>query len=78
MPASTRKMEAIKPVFEYLPGWRTSTRAATSLDELPSQAKDYLRFLEERTGVEVGSVSIGPERNETMVLAGSKLASLLA
>ncbi|MGA8598147.1 MAG: adenylosuccinate synthase [Bryobacteraceae bacterium] len=78
MPASTRKMEAIKPLFECLPGWRTSTRSATSIDSLPSGAKDYLRFLEERTGVEVGSVSIGPERNETMIVSGSKLERLLA
>ena len=77
MPASTRRMEAIKPVFERLPGWKTSTRGATSINELPQRAQDYLRFLEERTGVEVGSVSIGPERNETMVVAGSRLAGLL-
>jgi adenylosuccinate synthase len=78
MPASTRKMEAMKPVFEYLPGWRKSTRCATSLESLPAEAKAYLRFLEERTGVEVGSVSIGPERNETMIVRGSKLEKLLA
>ena len=78
MPASTRKMEAIKPVFEYLPGWQTSTRAATSLESLPSRANEYLQFLQERTGVEVGSISIGPERNETMIVSGSKLEKLLA
>jgi adenylosuccinate synthase len=77
MPASTRKMEAIKPVFEYLPGWKTSTRRATSLSALPAQAIRYLQFLEEQTGVEVGSVSIGPERNETMIVPGSKLERLL-
>jgi adenylosuccinate synthase len=78
MPASTRKIEAIKPVFEYLPGWKTSTRAANSLESLPPRAKDYLHFLQDRTGVEVGSVSIGPERNETMIVSGSKLEKLLA
>jgi adenylosuccinate synthase len=78
MPASTRKIEAMKPIFEYLPGWRKSTRCATSLESLPAEAKAYLRFLEEHTGVEVGSVSIGPERNETMIVRGSKLEKLLA
>jgi adenylosuccinate synthase len=77
MPASTRKIEALKPVFEYLPGWRTSTRSATSLDALPAEAKAYLRFIEERTAIEVGSISIGPERNETMIISGSKLEKLL-
>jgi adenylosuccinate synthase len=77
MPASTRKIEVIKPVFQSLPGWQTSTRNATSLDALPDAAKCYLQFLEEQTGVEVGSVSIGPERNETMIVPGSKLERLL-
>ncbi|MBV9085076.1 MAG: adenylosuccinate synthase [Acidobacteriaceae bacterium] len=77
MPASTRRMEAIKPLFERLPGWKTSTRNATSLSELPKRAQNYLRFIEERTEVEIGSVSIGPERNETMIISGSKLERLL-
>ncbi len=78
MPASTRRMEAIKPVFERVPGWKQSTRNASKLSDLPKQARDYLNFLEEKTGVEIGSVSIGPERNETMIVSGSKLERLLA
>jgi adenylosuccinate synthase len=78
MPASTRRMEAIKPVFERVPGWKQSTRNATKLGDLPKQARAYLNFLEEKTGVEIGSVSIGPERNETMIVSGSKLERLLA
>jgi adenylosuccinate synthase len=78
MPASTRGMEAIKPIFEYLDGWKQSTRGTTELSKLPSAAKRYLNFLEDRTGVEIGSVSNGPERNETMIVPGSKLEKLLA
>jgi len=77
MPASTRRMEAIKPIFETLPGWKKSTQGVSAIDRLPSEAQQYLRFLEERTGVEVGSVSNGPERNETMIVKGSKLERLL-
>jgi adenylosuccinate synthase len=77
MPASTRGMEAIKPVYEFVSGWKTSTRGVTSLDALPAQATEYLRFLEEKTGVEIGSVSNGPERQETMIVPGSKLERLL-
>ena len=77
MPASTRSIDAIKPVFEKLPGWKQSTKGITDLNELPERAKEYLRFLEEKTGVEVGSVSNGPERNETMIVPGSKLERLL-
>jgi adenylosuccinate synthase len=77
MPATHAEMESIEAVCERLPGWKTSTRAARSFDELPSRAKDYVRFLEEQSGVEVGCVSVGPERNQTMVLEGSLLAHLL-
>ena len=44
---------------------------------MPAKARAYLTFLEERTGVEVGGVSTGPERNETIIRAGSKLEKLI-
>ncbi len=78
MPASTRRMEAIKPIFERLPGWKRSTRTSTGLSDLPQKAKHYLKFLEEKTGVEIGSVSNGPERSETMIVPCSKLERLLS
>ncbi len=77
MPASTRRMETIKPVFERLPGWQSKTQGVAQLDKLPQAAQNYLKFLADRTGVEIGSVSNGPERNETMIIPGSKLEKLL-
>jgi len=77
MPATYRAVEAIEPVYEKLPGWRTSTRGATRYEDLPEKARAYLRFLEDRTGVEVGGVSTGPERTETIIRKGSKLEKLL-
>jgi adenylosuccinate synthase len=77
MPATYRALEAVEPVYETLPGWQTSTRGMTDYDQLPEQARAYLRFLEERTGVEVGGISTGPERNETVIRAGSKLEALM-
>jgi adenylosuccinate synthase len=77
MPATYRALEAVEPVYEKLPGWKTSTRGVTHWDELPAKARAYLTFLEERTGVEVGGVSTGPERNETIIRAGSKLEKLI-
>jgi adenylosuccinate synthase len=70
-------MEAIKPVFERLPGWGTKTQGVAEMEKLPKAAQRYLKFLEERTGVEIGSVSNGPERNETMIIPGSRLEKLL-
>ena len=77
MPASTRRMESIEPVFENRPGWKTSTRGINRVADLPAKARHYLEFLEEQAGVEIGSVSNGPERNETMIVPGSKLERLL-
>lgn len=78
MPATYRALEEIEPVYEKLPGWRTSTRGTTRFEDLPEKAKAYLRFLEDRTGVEVGGVSTGPERTETIIRKGSKLEKLIS
>jgi adenylosuccinate synthase len=77
MPATYRALEAIEPVYEMMPGWRTSTRGISRFDDLPAEARSYLKFLEDKTGVEVGGISTGPERTETIVRAGSKLERLI-
>lgn len=78
MPATHRALSAVEPVYETLPGWRCSTAGLTRYQDLPARAKDYLRFLEQQTGVEVGCISTGPERHQTILLTGSKLDRLLA
>src|SRR5690349_19786121 len=77
MPATWRAREAIEPVYEKMPGWRTSTRGISRHEELPSRAKDYLKFLEDKTEVEVGGISTGPERTETIIRPGSRLERLI-
>jgi len=77
MPATYRELESIEPVYKNLAGWRSSTRGTTRFDDLPAAARDYLRFLGENTGVEIGGVSTGPERNETIIRTGSKLERLI-
>jgi adenylosuccinate synthase len=76
MPATFRAMQAIEPVYERLPGWKSSTRGFSDFNSLPANARRYLEFLEEKTGVEIGCISTGPERTETIVRSGSKLAGL--
>ena len=78
MPAESLLLDQIEPVFETLPGWPEPTCGVTSFEELPQNAKDYLAFLEQRTGVEIGCISTGPERMETIPRPGSKLEKLLA
>jgi adenylosuccinate synthase len=78
MPATNRELESIEAVYENVPGWNCSTRGLTTLDALPAAARRYLDFLQEKTEVEVGCVSLGPERSETIIVPGSKLEKLLA
>jgi adenylosuccinate synthase len=77
MPAANDVVERIEAVYETLPGWQTVTRGTTRLEDLPAAARNYLDFLAAQTGVEVGCVSVGPERNETIIVPGSKLEKLL-
>ena len=77
MPSTIAEIETIEPVYESVPGWKSSTFGIDSYDELPAKAKDYLAFLESRMGVEVGCISTGPERNQTIVRKGSRLEKLI-
>ena len=77
MPPTTAGVEKLEPVYERLPGWRSATFGLDSYGALPAKAKDYLAFLESRTGVEVGCISTGPERDQTIVRPGSRFAKLV-
>ena len=57
-------LHKVKPVYEELPGWNTDLTRATSLDDLPQEARDYLSFLSEACGVPVGLVGVGPGREQ--------------
>ena len=78
MPPTIAGLEAAEAVFECLPGWRSSTAGISRYEELPQAAKDYLRFLENRTGIELGCISTGPERNQTIVRQGSRFHQLFS
>ena len=51
-----------------MPGWSENTVGATSVDQLPQAALDYIKRIEEITGVPVDIISTCPDRVETMVL----------
>jgi len=77
MPATTEAMAAVEPIYERLPGWCAPIAGITRYELLPERAKIYLKFLEDRTGVEIGAISTGPERSETIIMPGSRLEKLL-
>ncbi len=58
----------LEPEYVELPGWTESTVGAKSLDELPKNALDYIKYIEECAEVPVDIISTGPDREETIVL----------
>ncbi len=77
MPATAAGLTALQPQYEIHPGWRVSTAGITDYGALPARAREYLEFLQESVGVEIGCISTGPERDETIFKPGSKLDRLL-
>ena len=56
------------PVYEEMPGWTESTLGAKTLEDLPENARNYIKRIEEVTGAPIDIISTGPDRNETIVL----------
>ena len=77
MPALAHVYEAVEPVYEMRKGWSEPTAGVVEYDKLPVEARDYVSYLEEQVGAEIGCISTGPEREETIVRAGSAFEKLL-
>ena len=60
--------DALQPEFEELPGWQESTVGATDINQLPDNARAYIRFIEQIVEAPVDIISTGPDRAETIVL----------
>jgi len=67
-PMATKSYYDCEPVYEEIDGWKKSTRGATRYEDLPVNAKKYLKRLEELVGVKIDIVSTGPERESTIIL----------
>jgi len=67
-PLDGRGYEDLEPVFETLPGWTESTLGVQKLEDLPENAQNYIKYIEEMIEAPVDIISTGPDRNETIVL----------
>ena len=54
-------------VYEDLPGWNTDLTKMTSEEQFPKQFKDYIAYIEEKTGVRISIISVGPDRAQTIL-----------
>jgi len=59
--------DSIKPVYVELPGWKTNMTKMQSENEFPEEFNAYLSFIEESLGVKIKIVSVGPDREQTIV-----------
>jgi adenylosuccinate synthase len=68
LPAAPEAFENCQPVYEELPGWNADISGARSFDELPDNARAYVRRLEELAGCPIVLVSVGARRDQTIIL----------
>jgi len=66
-PADADVLDDIQPVFTFLPGWKVPIAGIDRFDQLPEQAQQYVRFLEESMECGIFLVSTGPDRNQTIL-----------
>ena len=76
-PGDLRVLARAVPQYETLPGWSQPTRGVRSFNELPTEAKAYIRRLEELAGVPFAIISTGTDRHDTLLPPGSILDTWL-
>lgn len=68
LPYLVEDQELAEPIYETLPGWKTPTKSIKEYDLLPAEAKHYLKRIEILSGVPVSMVSVGPAREQTIII----------
>jgi len=68
VPVGAEKYAQCQPIIEEMPGWSETTAGVTAYDDLPANAKAYIKRIEKLVGVPVDILSTGPDRKETIVL----------
>jgi adenylosuccinate synthase len=67
VPAQACGYEKLECIYHHLPGWTQPTQALRTLEALPRAAREYLAFIEKETGAQVGMISTGPDREQTIL-----------
>ncbi len=67
-PGNAAEFARCQPIYKTLPGWQCSTEECRTLEDLPPQALDYLKFLAELMEVPIAIVSLGASRDQTIIV----------
>ncbi|PPE05987.1 adenylosuccinate synthase [Williamsoniiplasma lucivorax] len=70
MPISDQELQRCKPIYIELPGWNEDITKVRSYDELPTNAKNYMKAIAEHSGAKFLGFSVGPDREQTILLKG--------
>ncbi|MEW5807660.1 MAG: adenylosuccinate synthase [Acidobacteriota bacterium] len=70
-------LESVKPVYEFMEGWGKVISGLRDIEELPRNAKKYVQKIAALVGCEIGIISVGPERNQSIILKDSNLSKCL-
>src|SRR5210317_1539866 len=68
MPSNIRTTEKVKPIYENISGWHEEISGVRAIDDLPKQARDYIKRIEDITETPAAIISVGPARDETLLL----------
>lgn len=77
-PAVSSDLRLIEPIYETLEGWKEDTLGITEIEKLPAKAREYVEFLSDSIGVEIGLISTGPERDQTIIVRESVMENWFA
>ncbi|OFV85053.1 MAG: hypothetical protein A2W26_07555 [Acidobacteria bacterium RBG_16_64_8] len=66
LPSAQAVFAEVEPVYEEFPGWKSDISRATSVNDLPQEAIDYLNFIVREVHVPIALISVGPQRQQTI------------
>jgi adenylosuccinate synthase len=67
LPPDSEILAACQPIFEEMPGWSEDIRGASTLEDLPLAARQYVKRIEELVGVPIMVIGVGPGREQTII-----------
>ncbi len=68
LPAAVEDQLKVKPIYKSFQGWKSETKGIKKFDDLPKNAKDYIKELETFVETKISSISTSPERNDTILI----------
>ena len=68
LPAAVEDQLKIKPIYKIFDGWKKSTSGIKNIDDLPENAKNYIKEVENFIETKISSISTSPERDDTILI----------